>query len=260
MTVKALLTSGCSFSEHFTKWSTKRTWPAFVADHFVNSDLILHTGMGSTGNDLIARKAVFMCSQALEKYAGNEIVLLLMWSGLARKAFLTDNRTNIFTAEHFRSAHDTITISQGSNYLNEIVDTNQPSWIWFNPSWLNDPGVNNWYVDYDNDHQQFDATLWNMLQVQNFCKLHGIQYHWMTMNNELDRFIDMYGENFYSSYLIKQLDMTNRVCTLGEYEWTLQHHPDKFLEDKMHPSPDAHELFTESVIVPYLRNQDILND
>lgn len=259
MSTKSLLTSGCSFSEHFNHWSTKRTWPAFLQDYFPNGTEFVHTGMGSTGNDLIARKGIFMCSNALKEYKHDQIVLLLMWSGLARKAILSDNRTNIIRAEHFRKSHNSLVPSQGSNYANELLDTNTPSWVWFNPSWLNDPGVADWYIKYDNDHQQFDATLWNMLQVQNFCKLHNIQYHWMTMNNELDNFISMYGNNFYSLYLIEQLDMSNRISMHGEYEWILSNHPDKFLEDKMHPSPEGHKLFTNDVIVPYLVNKGILN-
>lgn len=259
MSTKSLLTSGCSFSEHFNQWSTKRTWPAFLQDYFANTVSVLHTGMGGTGNDLIARKAIFMCADAVKQHRGDEIVLLLMWSGLARKAMLTDNRTNIVKAENFRRAHDTLTVCQGSDYLNNPLDVHTPSWIWFNPSWTNDPGVEDWYVKYDNDYQQFDATLWNMLQVQNFCKVHNIQYHWMTMNNELDRFIYMYGNSFYSSHLIEQLDMSNRICAQGEFEWITDHHPDKFLEDLMHPTPEGHKLFTDSVVVPYLRNRGILN-
>lgn len=216
--------------------------------------------MGSTGNDLIARKGIYMCSRALKECAGDQIVLLLMWSGLARKAMLTDNRTNIMRADHFRRSQDMVISRQGSNYLNEPLDVHAPSWVWFNPSWHSDPGVEDWYIKYDNDYQQFDSTLWNMLQVQNFCKLHNIQYHWMTMNNELDRFIYMYGNNFYSEYLIDQLDMSNRICSQGEYEWVLANHPDKFLEDQMHPSPEAHKLFTQSVIVPYLIKQGVIND
>lgn len=259
--IQAFLTSGCSFSEHFDQYSTERCWPGHLQKYFPYAPMKVNTGMGSTGNELIARKGIFMCNQALHQYPGDEILLILMWSGLARKAFLTDNLHNVFKASYFRSMHSGLGYPQrqGTNYLNQALDTNDPSWIWFNPGWVNDPGVETWYTQYDNDYQQFDTTLWNMLQVQNFCIMHNINYYWMTMNNEFDSFIEMYGNEFYAQYLLDNLDMSNRITPQGQYEWNKSNHADKFLPDNFHPTSEAHKLFTDSIIVPFLADRGILN-
>ena len=51
--MKALLTSGCSFSDiKYTK-----TWPHWLEQH-MNTTVAKHTGSSNHGNDLIAKKTI----------------------------------------------------------------------------------------------------------------------------------------------------------------------------------------------------------
>ena len=52
--MKALLTSGCSFSD--IKYTN--TWPHWLEQH-MNTTVSKHTGSSNHGNDLIAKKTIY---------------------------------------------------------------------------------------------------------------------------------------------------------------------------------------------------------
>ncbi len=256
--IRALLTAGCSFSEHLDQFSLPRCWPGFLKEH-VNPEFSLNLGAGSAGNDMIARRAIFACTRALERYSADDIVLLVMWSGTARKAFLTDNNTNKLTASVMRNLSKNELFIQGTDHENNILDTNTPSWIWFNPNFV-EPTINRWYLDYDNYLQQVESTLWHMLSVQSFCESKGIKYFWMTMNNDMQESLDRVEKSIHSmhtKYLFDSLDQHNRVHHEGMYEWTRRKLPVEMLLDGFHPTPNAHNQFMHSIILPYLRSRNI---
>jgi len=256
--IRALLTTGCSFSEHLDEFSLARCWPGFLKEH-QKPEFNLNYGAGSAGNELIARRAIFACQQALERYPSDEIVLIVMWSGLARKAFLSDNRTNKLTASVMRNLTDNKLFIQGTDHANNCIDSNTPSWIWFNPNFV-EPTIARWYTDYDNSLQQLENTLWNMLAVQSFCESKNIKYFWMTMNNDMQETMDRVEKSvsaIHIDHLATMLRQNNRLHLEGMYEWTRRKLPTEFLEDGFHPTPSAHQQFMHSVILPALARNGI---
>ncbi len=250
---RVLPTAGCSFSEHLDEFSLPRHWPGYLKEH-LKPEFNLNYGAGSAGNDIIARRAIFACQQALGRYPADEIVLIVMWSGLARKAFLTDNRTNKLTATLMRNLANNKLFIQGTDHANNCMDENTPSWIWFNPNFV-DPAIEQWYTNYDNSLQQLESTLWNMVAVQSFCESKNIKYFWMTMNNDMQETMDRVEKSVSAAhidYLVTMLKQTNRLHYEGMYEWTRRKLPTEFLEDGFHPTPNAHQQFMHSVILPAL--------
>ena len=254
--IRSLITSGCSFSEHHGPYSTVRCWPGVMSERF-KFEHYAHLGMGSCGNDIIARKAIYGCTQALKSYDAKDILLIVMWSGLARKAFLTDNSSNIITAV---DAKQFMGLSlQGSTLDNTVLDTDIPSWIWFNPQ-VTLPAAERWYLQYDNDYQQLENTLWNMIAVQSFCAQHSISYYWMTMNSELDQAInrlDKSIQELHINYLGSMLDRTTRIHPVGMYEWTASNTQNGFTKDNFHPNVESHRTFVTQVVHPYLESNNI---
>lgn len=256
--IKGLVTAGCSFSEHLDEFATNRCWPGFLKD-IATPTFNMNLGAGSAGNDIISKRAIYGCYRALQQQSRDETVLIVMWSGLARKGFLTDNGTNKLTANVMRNLSNNILFLQGSDYENNQIDEKTPSWIWFNPNFVN-PDIVRWYADYDNSLQQLESTLWNMLAVQSFCESKGIKYFWMTMNNDMQENIDRLDKSvhaMHTKHLVNLIDQTNRIHHEGMYEWTRRKLPTAFTEDGFHPDPNAHSQFTHSVIVPYLRSRGI---
>jgi hypothetical protein len=256
--IRALLTAGCSFSEHPDEFSISRCWPGFLKEH-LKPEFNLNYGVGSAGNELIARRAIFACQQTLGRYPTDEIVLIVMWSGLARKAFLTDNKTNKLTASVMRNLTNDKLFIQGTDHANNHIDSNTPSWIWFNPNFV-EPAIASWYTDYDNSLQQLENTLWNMLAVQSFCEAKKIKYFWMTMNNDMQETMDRVDRSVYRlhiEHLHSELNQRNRLHYEGMYEWTRRKLPSEFNEDGLHPNPNAHSQYMHSVILPSLRSKEL---
>ena len=256
--INALVTAGCSFSEHLNMFSENRCWPGFVKD-IATPSFNLNLGAGSAGNDIISKRAIYGCYRALQSHPGEDTVLIVMWSGLARKGFLTDNHTNKLTANVMRNLSNNQLFLQGSDYENNEIYETVPSWVWFNPH-FGDPAITKWYEDYDNSLQQLEATLWNMLAVQSFCESKGIKYFWMTMNNDMQDNIDRMDKTVHSlhtKHLVNLINHDNRIHHEGMYEWTRRKLPAAFTEDGMHPDPNAHCQFTQCVIIPYLRSRGI---
>lgn len=255
--IKSLVTSGCSFSEHYNDgYATVRCWPGVFSEQF-EFENFQSLGMGSCGNDIIARKAIYACSKALEKHPSEEILLIVMWSGLARKAFLTDNDTNILTSIKIKDVMNHP--FQGSTLDNTVLGTNVPAWVWFNPGTSSEE-AQRWYLHYDNDYQQLENTLWNMIAVQSFCAQHKIKYVWATMNNELysmRKRLDRHVQDLHMNYLFDLLDLSNRIASIGMYEWTNANTTNGFIEDDFHPNVDSHRKFVSKVMLPFLESKNI---
>lgn len=256
--IKCLITSGCSLSE---KSLYAKTWPFWLKDYF-DPDEFLNTGRSSSGNEYIARKAIYSVSESLKKHKPEDITVLIMWSTLSRKAFIVDD-SNILNVERMRRDREgnypDCHTYQGSDIKNvPVVNTKEPSWIWFNAHW-NDEPIQDWYINYDNIHQQLERTVWDMLQVQNYCNIHGVSYYWMSVNGSFEHEYNLiksmgYDTN-YVDYLIESLDKT--LCIDKDIaHWVKSNCPENMpSDDETHPLSEGHKEYTKSVIVPFLEQR-----
>jgi hypothetical protein len=87
MTIKHLVTSGCSFS-------TAGKWPQMLSTKLENTELY-NLGQDSAGNDWIARTSIYQASKLLQSGVNpEEILIIVMWSGIDRKGmFISRNET-----------------------------------------------------------------------------------------------------------------------------------------------------------------------
>ena len=73
---KHIITSGCSFSDQVTKF----TWPHQIESLYGAN--CIHMGLGSQGNSLIARKALYAVQEIINQGVEPEDILVgIMWSG-----------------------------------------------------------------------------------------------------------------------------------------------------------------------------------
>ena len=88
--MKALLTSGCSFSD--IKYTN--TWPHWLEQH-MNTTVSKHTGSSNHGNDLIAKKTIYACNELLKEYKGEDIMCIVQWSSYSRFALLNEHDSDM---------------------------------------------------------------------------------------------------------------------------------------------------------------------
>ena len=245
--MKALITSGCSVSETWVSWL--RSWPLWLEDH-IQPEFVVHSGLGCTGNDLISRKAIYHCTEALKKYKGEDILLVCAYTTLFRTALLLDENNIIaerLSNERKNDPGGHMWLHQGSNYNLEVVDSNEyPAWFYFN-LWKDIPQCNNYYTVYQSQHNLIHDYLWNMFAVENFCKANNINYVWMKVDNTLDQTI----LNHWSvSYLTQALDYQYGIKkpiadTIFEHDPTL-------MADIIHPTNSGHYWYTNNILIPFL--------
>lgn len=232
---EVLITSGCSFSHS----KNPVTWSHMLSNANLRFDEQYHEGYPSIGNELISRRALHRCTEHLDK----KITLVVMWSTINRKSFLTDNSVNLSPSmiHEYYSQLETplVPFTNGIDYNNQQTD---PSWCTLNSDIGSLPEHTSWYLNYDNVHQQLESTLWNMLCVQLFCEKHNIEYYFTNITEDFQIQVTRLKDYFYANYLRNQIDwskdflngnnvvsvLTNLDTKLYFNDYPRDFHPNKF--------------------------------
>lgn len=244
-----LITSGCSFSDtHY-----RRTWPIYLQEHYdVDAD---HYGMGSQGNGMIIRTALY----GLENNKDKNCLLLVMLSHPNRSEFYKTN-TKPLTYRKIEANFISDRSFWNSNYK-------PGSWGITNYRWVDPNETIDWISDDDKvttfcskayyNHIYSDVysqilTLEYILRLQQYCKLNNLKYVFMTYTNEVLNFLD----HPECSWLYKQIDYDHFIeesC----FEWCKDKSgidmPKKYYtHNDNHPSTEQHSKYTHNVIIPHL--------
>ena len=175
--MKALLTSGCSFSD--IKYS--RVWAHWLEQH-MNTTVAKHTGSSNHGNDLIAKKTIYACNELLKEYKGEDIMCIVQWSSYSRFALLNEHDSDMRKEISRQGSATPWFANQFKDYDNK-TNEQEPlyGWNFFNPNW----DIKNTMLHYKNQSVfgMVEQTLWHMLNVKNFCEVNDINYFWTTMQN-----------------------------------------------------------------------------
>jgi len=237
---KILLASGCSFT--FEPWN----WPTFVCNE-MNYNL-LNVGMASTGNGLIGKKVIHNVDKLLKSHNPEDIIVGVMWSGIDRNDFHTD---------------DSRTISNINGWIENpthVVD-GRKNWIITNFRW-DIPHAKLWYEHFHTHIGATIQTIQNILMVQWYLERNKVNYFMSTYidifhKNGIDGIID----NPEVKYLYDMVDFSKFLPIDGCHEWVKEHYnnqgfnaPDQNGYTGIHPTEFGHKKFAEEVIVPYLKN------
>jgi hypothetical protein len=235
-TMKQLITGGCSFSECLSPWI--ETWPKHL-ESALSGYVHIPTGMGSQGNGLISRRIIYQIVQSLKKYNPNDLLVGIMWSGPSRHDVYFQ-KTPVLIKEDGYMENPT-----------KFVPESNGSWTIMNHSWLTELSQNH-YRHYHDMTGQYIYSNEHVLRTQWFLKLHNIKYFMTTYTNEV------FQQHTHpdTKYLYEQIDFDQFLPVEGEYEWCRDHSGLEFpREGDNHPSSDQHRLFTEQVILPFLKEK-----
>lgn len=241
---KTLLASGCSFT--FEPWN----WPTFVCNQ-MDYDLI-NVGMASTGNGLISKKVIYQVDKLLKTHKPEDIVVGVMWSGIDRNDFYTEDSKKINNINGW--------IENPTNVIE-----GHKNWVITNYMW-DIPHAKLWYENFHTSIGSMIQTIQNILMVQWFLERKNIKYF---MSTYLDIFNIHGSDGIVKSpevdYLYNMIDFTKFLPVSGCHEWVKENYnelgfngPDKNGYIGIHPTEFGHTKFAEEVIVPYLKNNLLL--
>lgn len=248
--VMILITGGCSFS---TVGKKLPTWPKQIEDNYADQfSEVVHTGYPGWGNGLIMRKLIHTLEQY--KYSDEKILLLVMWSGYDRHHYLTTDSEYIST-KIFDDARN-----KYQDHLIQQFDFNKRSreigFTYWTPGLVPEiPQLHSYLLNYSNQHDGWEHTTQNMIQLQQYCELNNIDYHWMTFTNAWQEYADTISEEHYDvhGWLLDLLNFDNRITDQSLYDWTKQNIGNRgLMNDDYHPIMRAHRLYAKHVIMPYL--------
>lgn len=293
--IQHLITGGCSFSH---SQNSKESWIGFLEKNLKlsNSNLTIeHTGFLSQGQELIQKKVTLAVMDALQKgIPASDILVVVMWSGTYRKAWYIDNE---FILNKMRNLWKNFEGGMSGQFLdlkNNIVGDIE-KFQTKNGTEFNSAKNGGWYftvngsdcpLEFVQQHYLLDGhlsggigkvhiSLENIVMLQNFCKLNGINIvHQFFMDSVYDD-IEVNKDHQLINYLYKQLDF-NDILKDGMFEY-LHHrmglskkdasmisHDDRkeldkpfgyFNKDGFHPSIIGSKLWCDDVLLPFLKKR-----
>lgn len=267
---KHLLTTGCSFSER----ETTCTWVAQIDERYAHLFISTHhTGLGSTAGDLAARKVIWACEQKkAEGIDPKDLLVIVWWTTLNRRSFLLGNtiedsygididrltvaKERIATQQRRDELGHSWLIDVGIDYNNNILDDNQPSWVWFNDP-LDSTFAAQWFCAFDSQESQYESRLWDMLAVQNYCKANNIAYYYTNINHDFNTLSSKFKEEWFVKHLFASIDHSldfmqgNDVVGYLESIDQLKYfdHPGS----DFHPNYDGYRLILDNILIPRLQ-------
>lgn len=260
--VKALITSGCSLSE--VSGQFLKTWP-IILEEKTKFDYIDHRGLGSIGTDFIARRAIHASQQALEKYPGNEILLVCEYSTLWRTAglFQIDDvfAKKMLVEKEKKLKEDPLNDTwrqQGIDFkYNQMLSEKEPSWFFWN-LWRDMDQLSSYYTLYQTQWNMLEQYLWNMYAVQNFCKANNINYVWMQADDEFTRAPNMDALKHWTlKHLHDEVVGTLHHINTPIATWVTEKYPE-CMSDVIHPTTEGHTHYTDEILIPFLKEQGLI--
>jgi len=265
------LTGGCSFS--YTG-DTVTTWNSFLENKLSSKHSFLHTGYDAQGHDLISRKLMYRASHAMKTNPEEKIVVIAMWSGHSRKAFLSSNNNDYITSNMLIEEGNkklasipnyetlvekfNINMSTTQNILldDSVSPAGTPGYIYWTPG-HQVPRVEEFYQKFTNQYDDWDRHTFSMLALQNFCKANNIEYFWCNYTDEWKNFYNSsLKESGILDWMYTQLDFSRCITHEGMANWCknrlFKSKHNWHAGDNSHPSELAHRHFTYEVLMPFL--------
>jgi hypothetical protein len=228
MTIKMVITGGCSFSDQYSL----HTWPVILQQRVQSKYPEIefrHTGLASQGQELIQKKISLALIEELERYKPEEILVLPMWSGTERKAFWIDNPNTVknITAGWSKKGmswnlqfHDLYSQRDTAD-LQDVNNTRyNPNGGWYHCNYESpDSKISKEFFDIHSTVIGFATiSLENIIFLHNLCKLKGVLIYHSFYRSYVYNDIYENREHLNLKYLFKMLDHDNIISTIGMYE------------------------------------------
>lgn len=239
---KLLITSGCSFTNSFYAWP-------YQLNKRYGFDLE-NTATPSQGNGLISRKLIYKINQISNL---DDVIVGVMWSGIDRtERYIEPSGDFYFKPDG--PIHDKVT----------SVVPEHKNWRLMMPDWVKNEDCKLHYEVFNNVISSKVYTIEHILRTQWFLEKHNIKYF---MSTYMDIFKDKNSNNHPDvKYLYDMIDFSKFLPVSGCFEWVLENYPKEFREFNKngkiidhHPTELGQIKFTDEVIIPYLKEKNIIH-
>lgn len=245
---KYLVASGCSFTHE----KPDDTWVTHLSKDFKLKKY--NYARSSMGNGLIARTTAYGVSKLLsEGIPAEEILVGVMWSGFTRVDF--------YSEENPKLNYEEDSIFKNHNPV-KFVEAPGAGWvIGGNGNWTS-PIIQNYFLNFWSAEGQSINTLEKVLWLQDFLERRNIKYFF---SSYLKTWKGNTSPN--TTWMSDQIDWS--VLLPSEFDWLyerfgrsdyfrasdMERYNDPFKWDAWHPSAKGHRIYTDEVIMPYLRKK-----
>ena len=284
MTIKHLVTSGCSFSDNpLPDLSSSGRWPYFLSD--LLGTTLYNRGQGGAGNTWISKSAIYQTQKLLDDgIDAKEILVVVMWSGIDRKDLFIDYGGAIQEYREIVNEQPDQTHGQIINFLDHEPNWYSPKSTAFGDGYLvgavgfsGGPVVTKFKKDLSRFYSCQSLAIEsyeNFLRLQWFCDSKGIALvnqtymdilHYPTVNpvwpghtpKEIRLTKDLY-RNVLPLY--NMIDFNKWLFwkdTSGLYEYTKENQLD-FQRDGVHPATDSHKHYVDNFLFAALAEKQLI--
>ncbi len=253
MQIKKIITTGCSVSSGVLD-TDPCTWPNQLAKYVTALDssvVVKNLSIPSQGQELIQKKASLELIESLREYQPSEIAVIAMWSGLERRSLYVENRSVIqnlivhWVENNFWWDSQFLDLkNHADSPRQEVLQLpgitgqlhNAPALFNQSPGWYifsaarDDGPVSKAILNLTDTAANLHANLESMIFLQNLCKVKGVKFY--------QQFISRTG-----------------IVDYFDNNW------DYFVEPgNYHPNTKGHEIWFNSVMLPFLTNQGFFNE
>ena len=236
-----LISAGCSFSE--TLSGNLETWPLHLAKNLPEYELI-SKGMSSQSNGLIARSVIWEVSNQLSLGVQPEnIIVGVEWSHPDRHEVYIYHPSQKNWKENEDGWNENPT---------QFIDGYR-NWEILNSHWEYE-NSKLYYKHFHNTQGQLIQTLEHILRVQHLLEKYKIKYFMTTMQS----MFSLETESKETQHLIDLIDHDVFLPVKGMYEWAKEHNVTTGIPlcpDGFHPSGHQHIIFTDKIIMPFLKDR-----
>jgi hypothetical protein len=262
--VKLVLTSGCSFTagvelaDYKDNWKngleeSELVWSYQIKKNLWKDALFFNAAKSGASNTTITRKTLYYLNQFLNSYKPEEIVVLIMWTGVHRREWRLPNKTGI-TYEMSDFNYENTTVTDSFNLKQKNMKKIMKSF--YHPKWTNfryehlvkhklDKVVINYYENLVNEKSSLYDTLKNIEYLNFFLDKNKIKCYYTTADRHiLDYSKFSYSKDMFLDRLIASVDPNRNFFTIdnqGFSEFSEKYPMCEF----GHPDKEAHYEFAK---------------
>lgn len=249
MTIKCLITAGCSFSQVPNR---DVTWPVHL-NEALNPEKVYYLGQGAAGNGIISRKVLYHLTEAQKTYSNDEILVGIMWSGYDRRDLFSFKKepTNIIDYG-----------CQSNQYRNPCAVIEDANYNIVNRHW-HDELTESFNVIF-RDEDCLMVTLEHILRIQWLLKLNNIKYFMVPYDfdvwipfvfGDYDKF-RLINSSKDLEFLYNQIDFSCWLPIENMYDYAkFESSFDFAVPNDPHPSTEQHKEMVEKVLLPFLKTK-----
>ena len=216
-----VITSGCSFT-----YNSEMTWVGKLEELWN----VHNVASCAAGQDYISRQAI----AKLKQLQGQRNILVCQWSGIHRRAFLTEHDFGFEQGSPYMDkTQDGYWVKNGGNGVDSKASENELA-----EKHLFEP-----YRKIYNEKQSAIESLEHIARTQWYCELNNIpmiNFWWKDEMSNID--IDATLVDWSNFWFHKK--------TGGMAEWCIDEMWDPGFAEGNHPTKEHHDKFAEDIIIP----------